>query len=467
MSTPQRKETIMPAATPNTPLVIPPKLRIRRFCLLLLGMALLLPLRVGAEAPSEKIRVTFTPEGTVRVGQRVTLAIELMTTARFSGSPEFDLPEIPGVIAMKLGTFGVNSTETIDGITYSVQGHEFALFAQRPGKRTIEPFNVRFFPTGPGAAPPRDVTLKTEALTLDATMPPGAEGLNALICTEALEVTETWDPAIEDAKVGDAFTRRITMRAEDVPGMAFPPLPVPDIRAVGIYPKEPLVNDKTDRGDFTGERTETITYVCEAKGTVTFPEVVIHWWDLSNEELKTETLPAVTLKVKANPKLMTGTDSPSSFSPRSRAVPWLLFLGTGLALCLGAGVRYRASFSCLIAPWKEAGKNPEKTCFKQIQTACQAKDPMAAYAGLLKWLDTIHTGASPATLAWLSKETQNPALSKEADRLQSRLFQGPEKDPSPWDAGAFFRALSTSRRHLLKRIKPGRIKNGLPSLNPS
>ncbi|VFQ47498.1 BatD family protein [Desulfoluna butyratoxydans] len=467
MSKTHKNEPIMPTATANTPQMIPPRLRLRRFCLLFLGVALLLPLRVGAEALPEKIRVSLAPEGTVKVGQRVTLSIELMTTTRFSGSPGFDIPEIPGVIALKLNTFGINSTETTDGVTYSVQGHEFALFAQRPGKRVIKPFDVRFYPAGPGAAPPREVTLKTEPLTLDAVMPPGAEGLSALICTAAFELTEAWEPPPQEARVGDAFTRRITMRADDVPGMAFPPLEVPDIRSVGIYPKEPFVNDKTDRGDFTGERTETITYVCEAKGTVTFPEVTVHWWDLNDDSLKVETLPAVTLKVKANPSLLTGTDAPLPLSSWNRAVPWLLFSGIVLALCVGAAIKYRSVLGALLIPWLQTRKRAEKACFKAIKAACRAKDPAAAYGALLTWLETTPKAPCALTPALLSDITRNPPLAEQANRLQRQLFQSSGSQGPSWDAPAFFKALCTSRRRLLKKEKTKRAENGLPGLNPS
>ena len=442
-------------------------LRHCRFLFLLLAGILLLSSPAGAQVPSEKIRVSLAPEGEVKVGQRVTLSIELMTTARFSGSPGFDIPDIPGVIALKLNTFGINSTETADGVTYSVQGHEFALFAQRPGKRVIEPFDVRFYPTGPGAAPPREVTLKTEPLTLDAVMPPGAEGLSTLICTEGFDLTEAWDPPPEEARVGDAFTRRITMRADDVPGMAFPPLEVPDIRSVGIYPKEPLVNDKTDRGDFTGERTETITYVCEDKGTVTFPEVTVHWWDLKNDSLQVKTLPAVTLKVKANPSLLTGTDAPLPLSSWNRAVPWLLFSGIVLALCVVAAVKYRATLGERFIAWRQGEKCAEKTCFKAIKTACRAKDPAATYAALLAWIEALPNRPGSLTPALISDITQNPPLAEQANRLQRQLFQSPGSQGAPWDAAAFFKALCTSRRRLLKKEKTKASKNGLPGLNPS
>ena len=42
------------------------------------------------------------------------------------------------------------------------------------------------------------------------------------------------------------------------------------------------------RGEFIGEPVETITYVCERPGTVTIPALVIHWWDVNDEELEQE-----------------------------------------------------------------------------------------------------------------------------------------------------------------------------------
>jgi len=56
----------------------------------------------------------------------------------------------------------------------------------------------------------------------------------------------------EKAKVGDAFTRIITMTADDLPGMAFPPFNAGRIEGLGVYTKPAQVADKMQRGAFTG-----------------------------------------------------------------------------------------------------------------------------------------------------------------------------------------------------------------------
>jgi len=57
------------------------------------------------------------------------------------------------------------------------------------------------------------------------------------------------------------------------------------------------------RGEFIGERVETITYVCERPGTVTIPALAIHWWDVNDEELKQELLTGgdIVLEVQGIP----------------------------------------------------------------------------------------------------------------------------------------------------------------------
>jgi len=433
----------------------------------LLFLMVTCPPLLHAVTQTDNIRVSVTPKGEVRVGQRVTLTIDLMTTTWFSGSPEFDLPEIPGAIALKVGSFGLNRTETINGTKYSVQGHEFAMFAQRPGEIVIEPFNVRFFPAVPGETKPRSVTLKAPELRVTATMPPGAEKLAALISTTQFKLSETWDPKPDAAKVGDAFTRNITMRAEDVLGMAFPPLETPDIKGFGIYSKDPSVTDNMDRGNFTGERTETITYVCEEAGTVTLPEVVIHWWDMENDELKTETLPSVKLKVTPNPKLF---KEAGSFSPRAtnnRGVKWMVFIGSVLAACLTALFRARTAILLTIRKWNTDRNESEKTYFNRFKTACHSGNPMDTHNSLMTWLDKFHTGAHPATLEWLVAESENPTLSEQAALLQSGLFKNAGSTSPPWSSNVFFHEVSKTRRQLLKKRARQHDRHSLPDLNPS
>ena len=119
--------------------------------------------------------------------------------------------------------------------------------------------------------------------------------------TRELRVDETWHPQSHKARVGDAFTRTVTLMASDVPGMMFPALPLIKMEGLAVYPKPPSVQDQVERGDLTGKRTETVTYMCERPGQYTLPALVIPWWDLKNHQLMRVTLPAVTLEVDPVP----------------------------------------------------------------------------------------------------------------------------------------------------------------------
>jgi hypothetical protein len=150
-------------------------------------------------------------------------------------------------------------------------------------------------------AKPIEQRLTTPALQVEARLPPGAEHLPGLIATREHRVNQTWQPEPKKGRVGDGFTRTVTLAAPDVPGMVFPPLPLARGEGLAVYPKAPVVQDHAERGNFTGTRIETVTYICERPGQFTLPALVIPWWDLKNQKLMQVTLPDVTLDVEPTP----------------------------------------------------------------------------------------------------------------------------------------------------------------------
>jgi hypothetical protein len=83
------------------------------------------------------------PDAKAWVGQRVPFYVELRATGSFAGVANFDLPQLPGTIIMKIGNPVVSSQE-IEGQSWFVQTHEFALFSQKPGRLDMPAFAVRF-----------------------------------------------------------------------------------------------------------------------------------------------------------------------------------------------------------------------------------------------------------------------------------------------------------------------------------
>jgi hypothetical protein len=276
------------------------------------------------------MRNSLVKPGPVWVWQRVAIEVELLTTTFFAGAPVFQLPTIPQALLMQIEDHPVLGTEQDDDTTYNVQQHELALFMLRPGGYTVPPFTVRFASAPRYGEPPVEHQLTTQAIQVEARMPPGAEHLPSVISTRELRVTQTWQPQPKQAQLGDAFTRTITLTAPDVPGMVFPPLPLAKVDGLAVYPKPPVVQDQVERGAFIGQRTQTVTYVCERPGPVTLPALIIPWWDVEHQQLRQVTLPTLTLEVVA---------------PRRRWSWWVI--GVGLVLATSGGYAGTSATHCL------------------------------------------------------------------------------------------------------------------------
>lgn len=260
-----------------------------------------------ATAQEAKVRVALAEKGDLWAGQRVVLAVDLLAPGYFSGAPAFDLPDVPGLLlAPPEGSPTVSSETADDGTAYTVQRHEVSVFSRRGGNQVIPAFTVRFsYKHQPLDKDIIAASVTTEPVNLTVKVPPGAEKLGGVISARGLTVTEEWnpDPAKTGTKAGDAFTRTITFTAPDVPAMAFPPFPAEKIDGIGIYQKDPEVLDREDRGSLTGERRDTVTYVCQRPGEFTIPATRVTWFDLDGETLRTIDFPERKLAVAANPAM--------------------------------------------------------------------------------------------------------------------------------------------------------------------
>lgn len=279
----------------------------------------------SAWAQEAKVRVSVATNDTVWVGQRITLAVELLAPGYFASAATFDLPDPQGVLLIPPADHPVVSSETIDDTSYTVQRHEVSVFAQRAGAQTIPAFKVRFdFKRAPLDTNEVPATVTTTPLQITVASPPGAEKLGNVISAKSLKVEEAWQPEPRKTNVmaGAAFTRTITFSAPDVPGMVFPPFPAGQIDGLGIYTKRQL-NDHSDRGSLTGERRDVITYVCQRPGEFTIPPTRLIWFDLETKQLQTNDFPARTLTVIPNPAMAAnvGTTNTMSSSVSSALTP--------------------------------------------------------------------------------------------------------------------------------------------------
>ena len=411
-----------------------------------------------AETRPAFIKTEFKKNGKIWPGQRQTLYVKLYTTTSFAGSTRFELPGVSGMLIMESEDRPLLGTEKIDGVSYIFKQHEITLFPQRAGSLIFPPFEVEFGFRG-AESKVVEQSFTTSELQFTVEKIPGTDPGRPVVTTSNLHVDDHWEPVPGKARVGDAFTRTITMIADDLPGMAFPPLRFGEIDGLGIYSKQPRVEDQMQRGDFTGKRIETITYVCEQTGTFTIPATGIQWWNPQAETLQNVTLEPVTFTVAANPLLEKEGHVDASQATPGR-FPW-----KGLTLLLFSGLVVTALFLQHRRKLRHSSQpmDEEKTLFEQFHKATGSRDAEATMRALLHWLDYSGLSGSTGSLARFSMLAADPQLDKQIELLETAVYA--EKHGEQWSGELLYTAVQRARKKL-KHQNSTIEKCSLPALNP-
>lgn len=265
---------------------------------LVVGLVLAVPARAVAQDDQEpRARARVEVDGPVTVGQRVRIVVEVLVPSYFTGAPQFPELDIANALTLFVPR-GTNFTEREGRTTWAGQSRSYTVYPQRPGTYEVGeiPIDVSYFAAGRGRITTR---VSAEAVTFTAEVPPEAEGLGYFIATTDLVMEQSLDPSPDTLRVGEAFTRQVTVTVQDALAMVIPPLGLDAPEGLSAYPEPPVVADEGgERGTaISGTRIETVTYVAREVGTYELPAVEVSWWDVEAEELRRETAPALTFEV--------------------------------------------------------------------------------------------------------------------------------------------------------------------------
>jgi len=375
---------------------------VRALAITLLSMMTLLGARAALAADAVVLRLTLEPSQGILVGQQVRINLDLLGRDGWASLATPPRLELAGAWLMRIESQGTRLSETIDGDSYSGQRYQWLLFPQRAGAFKLPPLSVEvavkdFAANGDAAA----LTLTTPALQFTATAPPGTQDIAGLITTSELSASQQWQPDSDALSTGNGIRRQITLRAAGIAAMAFSPLTHADIDGVALYPGEPQVQDRVNRGTLeSGERIDTITYVPEHAGSYQLPDITIRWWDPDSQQLRQQTLPGRSLSVSA----VAATDGTTTVRSTSAAGTGWRPLGIALVLAV------LVSAAALLAwGWGRYGKarwvqrqqrrqHSEAAVFQRFVDAANSADVVDTTNALMPWLDRIER-ARPLDLA--------------------------------------------------------------------
>lgn len=317
-------------------------------------------------------------------GQRLNFYVELRVKGSFSGAASFTLPEVPRTNIIQLGSPTVSS-EQIDGESWFIQSHEFALFSQRTGELTIPEFDVRFASREGFTGPASDRSERVPAFTVIIQQPPNTADIGFLVTTEKLVINETWQPKPGSAPVGTVYTRTITQSADELVGMALAPPPDLALDGVRVYSKPAEVTDNIARGSISGRRTDTLTYLTQEPGIFSLPAITYSFWEPSAEQLRLVTLPAVSFEAQLSAVEVSAAQSPVKTQDQGVRWLWWSLLAITAVLALWAARNQE-----LVKGWVQGWWNRlyplEYRAARRLMNACRRNRAKQAMLAWWNWL---------------------------------------------------------------------------------
>lgn len=385
----------------------------------LLVTALLLPLSLFAQDDVKAgVYISIEQEQEIWAGQQVTLNLDLKTTGFSFSNIHFNLPEVSGAFLMQTDTTTIKLTEKIDGRDWQIIRYPLALYPQKADRLRIPSIDVRFTTSAGFGSTERAFEFRTEPLELMVNLPPGAKPGELIVTTSSFELEHNWQPAAGAANTGDAVTLTVSRRAKDISAMLLPPLPVFQADGLAVYPQAPDISDKTGRGDLTGERIDSITWVVEQPGAYDIPGIRFQWWDPVSHKLKQQIIPGLSLDILPGEEDDTDTLSAGTHGKSStRSLQPLIAAITAL-LAFAAWLYFRHKFH-------NQHPDSERTTFKTLENACKNHQAGQAHSAIYAWLEYLPLAAThrphPLTLNEFACSCDDPQLAVDLENLQKAL----------------------------------------------
>ena len=401
----------------------------------------------AAKAQEPNVTVTLDPETTV-VGQPVVLRIKVLVPTWMPKPPVFPNFEVPSVMVRLPERASGPVSETIDRETWSGVQRAYRLYPLEAGVITLPAGVIGLTYAEPGATEPLTLQAPIPEIQFTATVPDGARGLDPLVIANEFTLEQVIEGETEMA-VGGALTRTITAGIDGTTPVLIPAIPeFVETNALRAYPDEPVVTDVENRGALSGKRVDTVTYVGQAAGKVTLPEISVDWFNLKTGAVETASIPSLELTITG------AAGSIAAISPRD-VMKLMVLAMVGVVAVWGLWRFAWPAFSKVQAERRALYEQSEKAAFHRLSACVAVQDLSGGLAALDTWLVFFPN----ADAEGIAKVREGSA------RIGWAKFAASE-DAKPEDWRAVSQSLKQLRHNLLHRARASDAMECLPSLNP-
>lgn len=318
------------------------------------------------------------------VSEKVAVTLDLGKIDRFSGL-KVDTGNTGGFILVIPDLTENNSISDNIGIVTRGPTFQFLLYPQRSGKLRVGPFALSYeIPPSLGRAA-RSVRARTNALTLDVRMPPGAPDGAFVLVTSKMTAETAYTPDVAQMKVGDVLQRTIIITALNVPDVLIPAVKTEKPAEFNVYPNDPLLTQTpsaTDSSVITARRVQKESFVAISAGEADIPAQKLYWYD--GKQLHTITIAGKNIMVEGVPV--------SHGAPQGRRVRYLVAILVLLSVLTSAGVfAYKRYLKTRFTARRDRYIHSEPGRFADLQSAVKDGGVTDVYAAFYRWANVAMT----------------------------------------------------------------------------
>ena len=380
-----------------------------------------------------RVKTWLQPADDIVARQQLELNIEISTASFFSGGTRIARFEMNNAIVLRRNKFAVNSSRREAGNTWSVQLWTITIYPQRGGEFMIPSLTIDVSIADSNGQPVEGQT-NTDAVRFNATVPEPLRttALNDWVASSQFTVKEHFDRSLDQLKAGDAVRRTISIEAENLAAMMLPSVFSAPQAGLATYQNPARLEDRVNRGRYQAMRFESISYVVEAEGNYTLPELVFSWWNTDSNELQYVRLPSHQLSASASAAATNLNDEPI----QAHAV-WYLLAALFLFITLLVFAFKRRLWS-LPEPFRQHwGKrtlsSQERVLRQQMLKAYEHGNSQQAVSLLYQWLSVASELADepcPGALRPLLAGAKRTSLLDAVNQLMNSAY-GPTQPKGP------------------------------------
>jgi len=353
---------------------------------------------------------------------------------------------------------------------YIIVEKQFAVFPQKPGLLSIQPFTVevaipsnnsrnRFFDPFNTSSTSRRIQSKPLRIDIQD-VSSNFTGKN-WIATPSLKLIEQW-PHGKKFLAGEPITRTLTLHVENSTAAQLPELPAINVTDLNQYPDKPILENKISSSGISAIRITKIAFIPTVAGSYTLPAISVPWWNTTTNSIDIARIPERTFVVSANPSslakqanqlpdtLDTGTTSnnvqPLSDITDDKDSHWMWFSLILLALwliTLYLLFKNRVSSKHNKKPETGIEKNTSLTVrLNALKHACSENNPGETKVALVNWARQLFNDENINNLSAIAEKLEDPVKSKIL-QLNYQLYSA---NCSDWTCGDIYQ--------LCKSIKP-------------